>query len=84
VADIYSITVKYFYPVEKELKGRLQLTGTGNAVMLDEPVSFIFTRPGKWNQFTINTTNMINAGNYVVKLIIKDAEGLAISGIDIQ
>jgi hypothetical protein len=84
VADIYSITVKYNWPLEKELKGKLQLIGTGNTMMLEEDVNFTFTRPGKWNQFMMNTGNMINAGNYTVKLIVEDAEGLAVSGIEIQ
>jgi len=84
VADIYSITVKYFYPLEKVVKGKLQLIGTGGATMLDESVNFTFTRSGKWNQFTINTGNMINAGNYTVKLLLEDAEGLALSGIEVQ
>jgi beta-galactosidase len=84
VADIYSLTLKYFYPMEKAIQGKLQLIGAGNTMMLEEPVSFTFTRPGKWNQFTINTGTMINAGNYTVKLIIENAEGLAISGIEMQ
>ncbi|HKO81664.1 MAG TPA: malectin domain-containing carbohydrate-binding protein, partial [Chitinophagaceae bacterium] len=84
VADIYSITLKYFYPFEKELKGELQLIDGENRMMLDIPVNFTFTRTGKWNQFTVNTGNMINAGNYTAKLIIKDAEGLAVLGIEIQ
>ncbi len=84
VADIYSITMKYFYSKQTPVKGRLQLIGAGNTMMLDEEVQFTFTNIGKWNQFTINTGNMINAGNYKVRLIITDAEGLAISGIDIQ
>ncbi len=84
VADIYSITVKYFYPGEKELKGKIQLIGSGNTMMHEEPISFTFTRTGKWNQFTINTGNMINAGNYTVKLIVENGEGLAVSGIDVQ
>ncbi|HEX6847860.1 MAG TPA: malectin domain-containing carbohydrate-binding protein [Chitinophagaceae bacterium] len=84
VADIYSITMKYFYGKQNELKGKLQLTGPGNAMMLEETVHFNFTNPGKWNQFTINTGNMINAGNYRVRLVISDAKNLAISGIDIQ
>ncbi|HKZ68383.1 MAG TPA: malectin domain-containing carbohydrate-binding protein, partial [Chitinophagaceae bacterium] len=84
VADIYSITVKYYYPYEKAIKGKLQLIGTGSSMMLDIPVNFTFTRSGKWNQFTVNTGNMINAGNYTVKLMVEDAEGLAVSGIEIQ
>ena len=84
VADIYSITVKYYYPYEKEIKGKLQLIGTGSTMMLDTPVSFTFTRSGKWNQFTVNTGTMINAGHYTVKVIMDYAEGLAVSGIEIQ
>jgi hypothetical protein len=84
VADIYSITMKYFCSKQIPLKGRLQLIGAGKTMMLDEVVQFNFTSIGKWNQFTINTGNMINAGNYTVRLIITGAEGLAISGIDIQ
>ena len=84
VADIYSITMKYFYGKQTQVKGKLQLIGPGNTMMHEEVVQFTFTNPGKWNQFTINTGNMINAGNYVVRLIINNAEGLAISGIDIQ
>lgn len=84
VADLYSITVKYFWPNEKELKGKVQLIGPGNTMMLDVPVSFTFTRAGKWNQFTVNTGNMINAGNYTVKLIVESAEKLAVSGIEVQ
>ncbi|MFC0775251.1 malectin domain-containing carbohydrate-binding protein [Terrimonas alba] len=84
VADIYSITLKYFYGLKTPVAGKLQLIGAGNTMMLDESVQFSFTNPGKWNQFTINTGTMINAGNYTVRLIIDRAGGLAISGIDIQ
>jgi len=84
VADIYSITMKYFYSKQAPVKARLQLIGAGNTMMLDEEVQFTFTNTGKWNQFTINTINMINAGNYNVRLIISSADGLVISGIDIQ
>ena len=83
-ADIYSITMKYFYPKQISVTGKLQLIGAGNAMMPDAEVQFNFTNPGKWNQFTINTGNMINAGNYIIRLTVSGAEGLAISGIDIQ
>jgi beta-galactosidase len=84
VADIYSVTMKYFYAKDQSVRGKLQLIGPGNSMMLDEAVSFTFTRDGKWNQFTVNTPGMINAGNYTVRLVIEKAEGLAISGIEIQ
>jgi len=84
VADMYSVTVKYFYPLDKKLVGKIQLIGAGNSMMAEEPVNFTFTRPGKWNQLTIHTPGMINAGNYMVRLVITGAEGLAISGIELQ
>jgi beta-galactosidase len=83
-ADIYSITMKYFYGKEQPAKGKLQLIGHGNTMMLEEEVSFTFTRDGKWNQFTINTGTQVNAGNYIVRLVVEKANGLAISGIDVQ
>jgi hypothetical protein len=52
--------------------------------MVDEKVLFKQTRPGKWNYTTINTGSMINAGNYKVKLVTKNAKGLIVSNIDIQ
>ncbi len=76
--------MKYFYGKEQMVKGKLQLIGPGNTMMLAEEVSFTFTRDGKWNQFAINTGSQINAGNYIVRLVIEKANGLAISGIDIQ
>ena len=84
VADRYSITIKYFYDKEQAVKGKLQLIGPGNTMMQEEEVSFGFTRPGKWNQFTVNTNSQINAGNYIVRLVVEHASGLAFSSIDVQ
>ncbi len=84
VGDIYSITMKYYYPKEQIVKGRVQLYDAGGNRMMDEAVQFTFTRVGKWNQFTVNTGSQINAGNYVVKLVTENGTELAISGIEIQ
>ena len=84
VADIYSITVKYFYPGEKTARGKVQLADANNTLLHEEEVEFSFTRTGKWNQLTFNTGTMINAGNYTIKLMVENAAGLAVSGIDIQ
>jgi beta-galactosidase len=84
VGDRYSMTVKYFYGKEQTIKGKWQLIDAGGTVMQEDPVTFTFTRPGKWNQFTINTSSQINAGNYTVKLILENAAGVAVSGIEIQ
>ncbi|MEJ8819857.1 malectin domain-containing carbohydrate-binding protein [Lacibacter sp. H407] len=84
VGDIYSITVKYYYPKEQIVKAKLQLFDAGGNRMMEEAVQFTFTRVGKWNQFTVNTGSQINAGNYVVKLVTENGTELAISGIEIQ
>jgi hypothetical protein len=84
VGDRYSVTVKYFYSKEQTVKGKWQLIDAGGTMMQEEPVTFTFTRPGKWNQFTINTSSQINAGNYTLRLIVENGEGLALSGIDMQ
>lgn len=84
VADVYSITIKYNSLLEQDITGSLQLFDVGNNKMVEEPVVFKTARPGKWNYITINTGSMINAGNYKVKLITRNANGLIVSNIDIQ
>ncbi|MGN7788106.1 malectin domain-containing carbohydrate-binding protein [Niabella sp. 22666] len=84
VADVYSITIKYNSPLEQDVTGTIQLFDVGNNKMADEPVVFKTTRPGKWSYITMNTGSMINAGNYKVKLITRNANGLIVSNIDIQ
>jgi hypothetical protein len=83
VADIYSVTVKYYYPADR-VRGKVQLIGPGNTLMIEQPIHFTNTKTGKWNSFTFNSATMINAGNYTVKLIIENAEKLVVSGIDVQ
>lgn len=83
VADIYSFTIKYYYPKDT-LRAKVQLLDAGNTMMLEEPVNFTFTRPGKWNSITFNTGSMINAGNYKVRVIVEKGEELVVSGIDMQ
>lgn len=84
VGDRYSFTVKYFYGKELPANGKLQLLDAGGTRMQEEAVSFTFTRNGKWNQFTVNTSSQINAGNYTVRLIVENAGGLAVSSVDVQ
>ena len=84
VGDRYSVTIKYFFNNQQIIKGKWQLIDAGGTMMQEEPVVFTFTRPGKWNQFTINTSSQINAGNYTVRLVVESGGGLALSGIDVQ
>ncbi len=84
VADQYAITFKYYYPLQQEIKGRLQLISSVDDVMLDEELTIGFTRPGKWNTVTFNTPGMINAGHYRVRFITENGQQLAIRSVEIQ
>ncbi|WP_462261158.1 malectin domain-containing carbohydrate-binding protein [Ferruginibacter sp.] len=84
VADIYSVTIKYFSPNENIVKGKVQLTDVAGKILHEEELNFSLTKAGKWNQLTFNTGGMINAGSYTVKLTLQNAAGIAVSGIEIQ
>jgi hypothetical protein len=84
VGDQYSFTVKYYWNEERSINGRLQVLDAGGRMMMDEPVTFTFTRAGKWNQFTLNSPTMINAGHYTVRIMVENGKGLALSSVDIQ
>jgi hypothetical protein len=82
VADMYSITFRYFSAAAK--KAQWQLLAADGTVMKTEPIEFATTRPGKWNYFATTTGSMINAGKYTVRIIAEDAEGVGIGGLDVQ
>ena len=84
VADIYSVTIKYFSPNENIVKGKVQLADVAGKILHEEELNFSLTKAGKWNQLTFNTGGMINAGSYTVKLTLQNAAGIAVSGIEIQ
>ena len=84
VADIYSITVKYFSSFEKDIIGTLELIDVSGKTLLAEKINYKFTREGKWNLFTTQTDGMINAGSYTVRLKLQNAKGLILSNVDVQ
>lgn len=83
-ADTYSLTIKYANTQQKTLKAKLELRSADGTLMKQEMAEFTNSKPGKWNYFTSSTGTMINAGNYKISLIALDAEGLSISGLDVQ
>ena len=84
VADIYSLTVSYNNPLQKNLTGRLQLLSADGTMMKEEAVVFTPTRVGKSNYITTNTGSMINAGHYKLRLTANDAAGLSVNALDVQ
>jgi hypothetical protein len=84
VADMYSLTVSYNNPTTEPIKGKLQLLSADGSLMKEEEIIFTPTRPGKSNYINTTTGTMINAGNYKLRLMSKDAEGLSINSLDVQ
>lgn len=84
LADRYSVTLKYYYERTDTLQANLQWIDANETILHEESIPVSYTRPGKWNQYTVNTRSMVNAGHYRVRVTIKKAKGLAVSGIDVQ
>ncbi|WP_462254600.1 malectin domain-containing carbohydrate-binding protein [Ferruginibacter sp.] len=83
-ADIYSLNIRYSNETNKSLSGKLEIVAADGTVMKSEKITFTNSKPGKWNYITTNTGNMINAGNYAVRIIAVDAIGVGVSGLDVQ
>lgn len=84
VADTYSLTLKYGNLLPKTMKARLELVMADGTVLKTENIDLLTSKPGKWNYFNGTTGSMINAGTYKLRLIALDAEGLSVSGLDVQ
>ncbi len=83
-ADIYSFTISYNNPAAETLQGTMQFLSADGRIIKEETVSFIATKPGKSNYINSGSGSMINAGNYIIKLKSKYAEGLSINSLDVQ
>jgi len=62
----------------------MQLVAADGTVMKAEELSFKPLTKGKSGTVSTSTGSSINAGNYKVILIAKDANGLIISGFEMQ
>lgn len=85
VADIYALTFKYHNP-SKEIKSGFYevLAKDGSVLKPKTAVTFEPTREGKWNYLDENTSTMINAGIYIVKLYAADAKDVYVDNLDVQ
>jgi beta-galactosidase len=84
VADLYSLTISYNNPKTEIIKGNLQLLSDNGTLIKQEEIDFMPTREGKLNYINTTTGMMINAGNYKLRIVSKDADGLSISSLDVQ
>lgn len=84
VGDTYSFTVKYANTTTVPMKAKWQLFAVDGTLMKEDDVLLQPSKVGKWNYYNTSSGSMINAGTYKVKLIAVDANGLSISGMEVQ
>jgi beta-galactosidase len=84
VADIYAIRLRYVNTSGKAMQVQMRVMAADGSVMNDIILDFSSTAQGKWKTLTTGTGTSINAGNYRVVLVGKNAVGLGVSGIEVQ
>ncbi|TJZ62161.1 DUF4982 domain-containing protein [Sphingobacterium olei] len=85
VADIYALTFKYHNSSKETKSGFYEVLAKDGAILKPKTaVSFEPTREGKWNYLDENTSTMINAGTYIVKLFAADAKDVYVDNLDVQ
>jgi hypothetical protein len=96
VADMYSLTLRYADTTGSIKTLFMEVIDASGIILKKESLSFAVTPPGKWGYVTTDTGGMINAGRYAIRLMATGAkepagaeesagaEGLVLSGLDIQ
>jgi beta-galactosidase len=84
VADLYALRIKYYNFTDHPLSGKMQLLAADGTVMKEETLTFKTVAKGKSGTIATTTGTSINAGNYKVVITATDAQGLSLSGIEMQ
>jgi hypothetical protein len=84
VADKYDLRFKYYNADMKTLTVTMQLLAADGTIMKTEELNFKPVKKNKTGTVITNTGTSINAGNYKVILKAVDANGLAISGLEMR
>jgi hypothetical protein len=84
VADQHELRLKYINTTGKILTTVIKLLAADGTVMKDAILEFAPVNDGKFKTVSTTTGTSINAGNYKVVVIAKDAQGLSISGLEVQ
>jgi beta-galactosidase len=84
VADMYSLTLRYADTTGSKKSLLMEIIDASGIILKKESLSLAVTPPGKWGYVTTDTGGMINAGYYTIRLTATDAEGLVLSGLDVQ
>lgn len=84
VADTYAIRIKYYNNTEQTFTAKMELAAADGTIMKSEMLKFKPVQKNKSGTVATTTGSSINAGNYKVILTPVEANGLVISGIEIQ
>lgn len=84
VADVHELRIKYLNTTEKQLTAEITVLAADGTVMKAGTMKFGPTTADKWKTVSTTTGTSINAGNYKVVLKAVDAQGLSISGLEVQ
>lgn len=85
VADVYALTFKYHNATQEQKRGYYEVLAKDGSVLKPKTeVLFEPTREGKWNYLNENTSTMINAGTYIVKIYSDGAAGVYMDNLDVQ
>jgi beta-galactosidase len=84
VADTYALRIKYYNLTDKVLTGKMQLLAADGTLMKEESISFKPVAKNKSGTVATTTGTSINAGNYKLVITGLNAQGLSISGVEMQ
>ncbi|MGF7073767.1 malectin domain-containing carbohydrate-binding protein [Mucilaginibacter sp. 3215] len=84
VADLYALRIKYYNQSNQTFTANMQLLAADGTVMKEEQLSFKPVAKNKSGTVATNTGTSINAGNYKLVITGIKADGLAVSGIEMQ
>lgn len=84
VADLYALRIRYYNQSNQTFTAKMQLLAADGTVMKEEELSFKPVAKNKSGTVATNTGTSINAGNYKLVITGIKADGLAVSGIEMQ
>ncbi|MBS7564887.1 DUF4982 domain-containing protein [Mucilaginibacter sp. Bleaf8] len=84
VGDLYALRIKYYNQTGNTFTGKMELQAADGTVMKTEVLQFKPVAKGKSGTIATTTGTSINAGNYRLIISAKNAEGLSISGVEMQ
>ncbi len=84
VGDKYALKLRYANRSGKNAAARLIMTSADGVVMNDEPLTLSVTAPSKWKTAESSSGSMINAGTYMIKVIIEGEPTISIRDLEVQ